>query len=98
MGAESRAGFVLGALEELASELNIRGGIISGYILLKGFKILHELLSSSSVIPPRKIGKMSFKELVLALAVSICDFRQIFRTFICKIIGRIRVFNYYSDL
>lgn len=95
MGAESRAGFVLGALEELASELNIRGGVISGYILLK---ILHELLSSSSVIPPRKIGKMSFKELVLALAVSICDFRKIFRTFICKIIGRIRVFNYYSDL
>lgn len=61
MGAASRAGFVLGALEELASELNIRGGVISGYILLK---ILHELLSSSSVIPPRKIGKMSFKELV----------------------------------
>lgn len=95
MGAESGAGFVLGALEELACELNIRGGVISGYILLK---ILHELLSSSSVIPPRKIGKMSFKELVLAMAVSICDFRQIFRTFICKIIGQIRVFNYYSDL
>lgn len=95
MGAESRTGFVIGALEELESELNIRGGVISGYILLK---ILHELLSSSSVIPPRKIGKMSFKELVLAMAVSICDFRQIFRTFICKIIGRIRVFNYYSDL